>query len=114
MDERARARVALAIYATFGPDHGSFRSAADSLGISEAELCRLLLQAASALPMRERVILCMRLGLGGEPPVTLQAAGDALGETREGIRQIEASALHHLTPDWQRMLCDDVLVLGLN
>ena len=114
MDSRARARVAIAVWATFGPDHGSFAGAAASLGISEATLCRLLFEAAGGLPERERTILRMRMGLGDDPPVTLRAAGLTLGVSRERVRQIEHDALQHLAPDWRQILIPDVLMLGLN
>ncbi len=38
---------------------------------------------------RSRAVVLARLGFGGRPPVTLEAAGRMVGLTREGVRQIE-------------------------
>jgi RNA polymerase primary sigma factor len=48
------------------------------------------------LPPRERDVLIMRYGLGGEPPRTLEQCGEAFGITRERVRQIETSSLRRL------------------
>ena len=45
---------------------------------------------------RERAVIERRFGLSGEDPHTLEQVGDALGLTRERIRQIEAKALAKL------------------
>jgi len=45
------------------------------------------------LPPRERKILDLRYGLGGDEPHTLEEVGQKLGVTRERIRQIENQAL---------------------
>lgn len=45
---------------------------------------------------RERAILRLRFGLGGEEPRSLQEVGDRFGLTRERVRQIERDALAHL------------------
>jgi RNA polymerase primary sigma factor len=62
---------------------------------------RLLLRADIASVMeglneRERSVIERRFGLDGQPPCTLEQVGDALGLTRERIRQIEAKALAKL------------------
>ena len=48
------------------------------------------------LPPRERDVLIMRYGLGGEPPRTLEQCGEAFGITRERVRQIETASLKRL------------------
>jgi RNA polymerase primary sigma factor len=50
----------------------------------------------SSLTARERRVLELRFGLAGEKLYTLSEIGDALGVTRERIRQIEAKALRKL------------------
>ena len=48
------------------------------------------------LPDRERTVVTLRFGLGGEEPLTLERIGSRLGLTRERVRQIESAALEHL------------------
>ena len=48
------------------------------------------------LPERERDVLVMRYGLGGESPRTLEQCGEAFGVTRERVRQIETSTLRKI------------------
>ncbi len=48
------------------------------------------------LPDRERTVVTLRFGLGGEEPMTLERIGGRLGLTRERVRQIEAAALKQL------------------
>ncbi len=48
------------------------------------------------LPDRERTVVTLRFGLGGEEPLTLERIGTQLGLTRERVRQIESAALQHL------------------
>jgi RNA polymerase sigma factor (sigma-70 family) len=48
------------------------------------------------LPDRERTVVTLRFGLGGEEPMTLERIGQRLGLTRERVRQIEGTALQHL------------------
>jgi RNA polymerase sigma factor (sigma-70 family) len=48
------------------------------------------------LPDRERRILVLRFGLGGESPHTLDAIGKKLGLSRERVRQIESQAMAQL------------------
>ena len=48
------------------------------------------------LPERERTVIRLRFGLGGEEPLTLEAVGGRLGLSRERVRQIEAEGLKKL------------------
>ncbi|HKG43640.1 MAG TPA: sigma-70 family RNA polymerase sigma factor [Gaiellaceae bacterium] len=52
-------------------------------------------QAIASLPERERRIIELRFGIGGEPKA-LEAIGKELGLTRERVRQLEAEALAKL------------------
>jgi RNA polymerase primary sigma factor len=53
-------------------------------------------QAVCDLPERERSVLVLRYGLGGEDPWTLGEIAGHLGISRERVRQIEARALERL------------------
>ena len=64
-----------------------FEEAAVSLRRTEIE------QALSALPERERQVIELRFGPDGGQPQTLEEIGNALGVTRERIRQIENTTL---------------------
>jgi len=54
-------------------------------------------KAMKKLTLREREILKLRMGLGGEYPHTLEEVGTIFGVTRERIRQIEAKAKRKLS-----------------
>ena len=54
-------------------------------------------KALSCLSLKEKTVIRHRYGLGGRTPMTLQAIGDALGLTKERVRQIEANALKKLS-----------------
>jgi RNA polymerase primary sigma factor len=56
---------------------------------------REIRRAIAALPERERRIIELRFGVGGEPQA-LEAIGKELGITRERVRQLEADALRKL------------------
>ena len=62
------------------------------VSLTEETLHRALAQ----LPDREREIVRLRYGLGGEEPKSLDEIGRRLGLTRERVRQIEGQALERL------------------
>jgi RNA polymerase primary sigma factor len=53
-------------------------------------------RALESLPERDRRVLELRYGLGGEEPHTLEHIGRRLGITRERVRQIEIESLSRL------------------
>lgn len=55
-----------------------------------------VLQLLEKMDKREATILKMRFGLDAEEPKTLKEIGEALGLTRERVRQIESEALAKL------------------
>lgn len=57
------------------------------------DLQQAMISVLDRLPERFRRILEMHYGLDGEPPRTLQEIGNALGFTREHVRQLEIQAL---------------------
>lgn len=59
------------------------------------EIDRLL----ASLPAREAEVLRLRYGIDGDEPLTLDVVADALGVTRERVRQIELRALSRLRRD---------------
>jgi len=68
------------------PDAGLWRE------LENRDLKRLL----DRLKEKERSVLEYRFGLDGHSPLTLEDTGQAMGLTRERIRQIEAAALRRL------------------
>ncbi len=57
---------------------------------------RILARRMNLLDPRERTILALRYGLGGEQPLTLKEIGRRLGVTREWVRKIELRAIRKL------------------
>jgi len=62
----------------------------------EADVYAQIERALSALDERERIILSLRFGLGGQEPETLEEIGAHFGLTRERIRQMQNRALAKL------------------
>lgn len=54
------------------------------------------LRALSTLTLREREVIMMSFGIGHDNPFTLEEIGDAMGLTRERVRQIREKALQKL------------------
>jgi RNA polymerase sigma factor (sigma-70 family) len=65
----------------------------------EAETQRAIRAVLHELPDRQRVILCMRHGIGYPRECTLEEIGDELGLSRERIRQVEKVAAASVR-DW--------------
>jgi RNA polymerase primary sigma factor len=59
--------------------------------LREAMLAQIAAALADLEP-KERDVMALRFGLGGEEPKTLQEIGDRLGVSRERVRQLEARA----------------------
>lgn len=67
------------------------------------------------LDSRERIVLGLRFGLGGEEPQTLKEVGLRLGITREWVRKIELRALAKLEAEYlaaESAFLDSVRDLG--
>jgi RNA polymerase primary sigma factor len=69
------------------------RAVAPDAALEQADELQQVLQFVDELDDRERAVLQLRFGLGGEEPKTLQEAGQRLNLTRERVRQIEQHAL---------------------
>ncbi len=64
--------------------------------LMEESFKKLLMGMLGDLDDKERRVLVMRFGLDGKEPHTLKEVGDAIGLSRERIRQIETHALRKL------------------
>lgn len=64
--------------------------------ISQKELLEGVYDSFNSLTQNERTVLELRFGLDDKPSLTLQQIGDALGVTRERVRQLEKRALRKL------------------
>lgn len=62
----------------------------------KADVYEQIERALGALDERERIILSLRFGLGGQEPETLEEIGAHFGLTRERIRQMQNRALAKL------------------
>jgi RNA polymerase primary sigma factor len=72
------------------------RSGSAEEQVAGAELRDRLADRLDWLAERDATILRLRFGLGGDPPLTLQAVGDRVGRTRERVRQREKALLAEL------------------
>ncbi len=70
---------------------------ADAPEIQTLALARRLPGLLNHLDERKRDILCLRFGITGIEPATLQAIGTKYELTRERIRQIQNTAIDQLT-----------------
>merc|ERR1711871_905338 len=64
--------------------------------LMETSLKEGVLTVIDSLPERQAYVLKQRYGLNDGTPKTLQEVGDAMGITRERVRQIEAKAMQTL------------------
>jgi RNA polymerase primary sigma factor len=53
--------------------------------------------AVEQLPEREREVVKLRFGMGGDDPTPLREAGRRLGLSPEAVRRVESQALEHLS-----------------
>ena len=70
-------------------------------GAIDEETRRVVKTVLDELPDRQRVILSMRHGIGYPKECTLEEIGDALGLSRERIRQVEKVAVASVR-EWMR------------
>ena len=61
-----------------------------------------LRRLVDTLPARERALLQLRYGLGGESPATQQQTADKLGISRSYVSRLEKRALTRLMKAWRR------------
>jgi RNA polymerase primary sigma factor len=103
LEVRAAAKASTSLDAPVGEDEdavlGDFVSGNEPLPeelVEQHLRSRALRQALCSLPERERSVLQLRYGLGGDEPKTLEEIGRRLGLTRERVRQIELESLRRL------------------
>jgi RNA polymerase primary sigma factor len=100
---RARRATQLKLESSLGDQDGSWSpdESMDSATSPEAALeirdeKAEILRRMDRLDDRERMVLTLRYGLAGEPPLTLKEIGFRLGITREWVRKIELKAVAKL------------------
>ena len=76
----------------------TFPQPGDERRADAARLRRLV----DTLPVRERALLQLRYGLGGERPATQQQTADKLGISRSYVSRLEKRALTRLMNAWRR------------
>jgi RNA polymerase primary sigma factor len=103
LEVRAAARASTSLDAPVGDTEdavlGDFVAGDEPLPEETVELhlrSQALQYALRSLPERERVVVELRYGLGGNDPKTLEEIGRRLGLTRERVRQIELDSLRRL------------------
>jgi RNA polymerase primary sigma factor len=103
LEVRAAARASASLDAPVGEAEdavlGDFVAGDDPLPEEAVELqlrSQALRRALAELPERERSVVQLRYGLGGNDPKTLEEIGRTLGLTRERVRQIELDSLRRL------------------
>lgn len=80
----------------WSPDESRDPSLGPEAALEADDERRILARRMSLLDPRERTILALRYGLGGETPLTLKEIGRRLGVTREWVRKIELRAVRKL------------------
>jgi RNA polymerase sigma factor (sigma-70 family) len=80
----------------WSPDESAADLEAPDAHLESDDERRHLMERLERLDERERAILALRFGLGGESPLTLKEVGHRLGVTREWVRKIEIRAVRKL------------------
>jgi RNA polymerase primary sigma factor len=83
----------------WSPDEATDHQEAPDAALEAADERRELLGRLDRLDDRERTIVQLRFGLGGDAPMTLKEVGRRLGVTREWVRKIEVRAVKKLDGD---------------
>ncbi len=83
----------------WSPDEAACSHEAPDAAMEAADERRLLSGRLERLDDRERTIVSLRFGLGGDAPLTLKEVGRRLGVTREWVRKIEVRAVKKLDGD---------------
>ena len=81
---------------SWSPDESAGDREAPDAGLEADDERQNLFRRMQRLDARERAILALRFGLGGETPLTLKEVGKRLGVTREWVRKIEIRAVRKL------------------
>jgi len=81
---------------SWSPDDSPAEPEAPDAVLEADDERRDLMRRLERLDDRERAILALRFGLGGELPLTLKEVGRRLGVTREWVRKIEIRAVRKL------------------
>lgn len=55
-----------------------------------------------ALPARERQLVLLRYGLGGQPPLTQSETAQLLGISRSYVSRLETHALEQIRAQWEK------------
>lgn len=71
------------------------RTTGETAGFDE-ETAEILARSLESLPDREREVIGLRFGLGGDEPLTLKEIGARLGLCKERVRQVERDALESI------------------
>lgn len=61
-----------------------------------SSLQKILDESMDVLDKREKIIIKLRFGIGGEGPLTLEEIGNMIGITRERVRQIQNKSIEKL------------------
>ncbi len=72
-------------------------------GAGATELRERVREALLTLKPRERIVLTMRYGIGGQGQCSLEQVSEAIGCTRERVRQIELGAMRRLREQTQEL-----------
>lgn len=81
---------------TLGEVVADDRSKGPDIQLMDSDNLRHVMEMLDKMDQREATILRMRFGLDDSEPKTLKEIGEALGLTRERVRQIEGDALNRL------------------